>query len=259
MLMPRRRFRIAAAAIALMVSASPIVLAPSPIVLAQGIDDTKHDLTGGGVDEICVFCHTPHESNQSIEAPLWNKPASGAAYQTYDSTTIDGDILAVGSVSAACLGCHDGTQSTDVVINAPGTDGIFPAGVALRGGDRFLNDPSKPDFIGTDLTNDHPIGVQYGGFGSPPIDPDFKTLGDGLQVATINGVNRWWVDSEATPDGVRQKTDMILYTRLNNVSSGESEPFVECGTCHDPHTAANDLFLRRSNTASAVCLACHEK
>lgn len=228
--------------------------------LAQGIDATKHDLTGGGVSEICVFCHTPHGANAGIEAPLWNKPvASPAAYQTYDSPTMDGAVLDVGSVSAACLSCHDGTQSTDVVINAPGTGLTDPSGIALRGGDRFLNDPTKPSFIGTDLTDDHPVGVQYAGFGSPPIDPDFKTFGNGLQVATIDGVSRWWVDTETAPNGKRDKSDMILYTRNNVLGGGQPEPFVECASCHDPHTDANAMFLRLANADSDVCVACHVK
>lgn len=230
---------------------------------AQGIEATKHDLTGGGINDICVFCHTPHAARAAgdIEAPLWNKPEGPATppFQSYDSTTIDGDILAVGSVSAACLTCHDGTQSTDVVINAPGTGGFNAAGTAIRGGGDFLDDPSKAFALSRDLTNDHPIGVQYGGFGTPPIDPDFVTSGQGLQEAFINGTNRWWVDTEGTPNGTREKSDLILYSRVNSAGSGQPEPFVECGSCHDPHTDANDLFLRFDNSASGVCTACHVK
>jgi predicted CXXCH cytochrome family protein len=227
---------------------------------AQGIDATKHDLTGGGVSEICVFCHTPHGANTTVEAPLWNKLASSVTYTTYDSTTIDGDILAVGSVSIACLACHDGSQSTDVVINGPGAGNSNPAGVALRGGDRFL-DPDQSFTLGTDLSNDHPIGVQYGGFGATPVDPDFRTGASvpGLQVATVNGAQRWWVDTVGGTAATRDKTDMILYTRDNSANGGATEePFVECASCHDPHTE-NETFLRILNTNSALCLACHVK
>lgn len=229
-------------------------------LLAQGIDSTVHDLTGGGVSEICVFCHTPHAANTGVEAPLWNKLASGATYTLYDSTTIDGTVLAVGSVSVACLGCHDGSQSTDVVINAPGSRGVNISGVALRGGNRFLDDPSKPDFLGTDLTDEHPIGIQYGGFvvNGSKIDPDFAGIGEGLNSANINGQLRWWVDSGAPGNlpGVRDKTDMVLYSRDNG---GVIEPFVECATCHDPHTDQSETFLRIDNTGSQVCTTCHVK
>ncbi len=227
---------------------------------AQGIDATVHDLTGGGISETCVFCHTPHAANTNVEAPLWNKPASSASYTLYDSTTIDGTVLAVGSVSVACLSCHDGTQSTDVVINAPGSRGVDINGVALRGGNRFLDDPSKPDFLGTDLTDDHPIGIQYGGFvvNGSKIDPDFVGIGEGLSTSNINGQLRWWVDTGATggSPGVRDKTDMVLYSRDNG---GAVQPFVECATCHDPHTDQDETFLRIANTGSQVCVTCHVK
>jgi len=232
----------------------------SSTATSQGIDATKHDLTGGGVSEICVFCHTPHGANAAVETPLWNKLASSATYTTYDSTTIDGDILAVGSVSIACLACHDGSQSTDVVINGPGPGNASSSGVALRGGGRFL-DPDQSFTLGTDLSNDHPIGIQYGGFGATPADPDFRTAGSvpGLQVATINGRQRWWIDTTGGVNGLREKTDMILYTRDNTANGGAAEePFVECASCHDPHVE-NPVFLRTSNTNSALCLACHVK
>jgi hypothetical protein len=117
--------------------------------------------------------------------------------------------------------------------------------------------------LGNDLSNDHPIGVQYGGFEptpGTPIDPDFRTTTGGfLQSATINLVERWWVNTEATPNTTRDKTDMILYTRDN----GGDQPFVECGTCHDPHnangTATEVNFLRLSNAGSDGCLAWHVK
>ena len=92
-----------------------------------GIANTKHNLsTGGtgavhvstGTDEICVFCHTPHGSDTSAPVPLWNKQLPTSSYTTYatlNSSTIDGTILSVGSVSLACLSCHDGTQAMAII------------------------------------------------------------------------------------------------------------------------------------------------
>jgi predicted CXXCH cytochrome family protein len=52
---------------------------------------------------------------------------------------------------------------------------------------------------------------------------------------------------------------LMLYTRDNTGNGGAAaEPFVECATCHDPHSS-NSLFLRISNSGSGVCLACHNK
>jgi predicted CXXCH cytochrome family protein len=228
---------------------------------AQGIDGSLHDLATGTGDnnEICVYCHTPHGAGTTVEAPLWNKPIVATTYATYDSTTIDGDILAVGSVSLACLTCHDGTQARDAVINAPGSGlGTSPLGT-------LGTMPVGITNLGTDLTNDHPIGIQYSGFGATPTDPDFKTdtvpPTTNLELATINGLSRWWVDTTAGTDGTREKTDIILYTRDNTGNPGglAEEPFVECASCHDPHNNANGTFLRIANSNSAVCLACHVK
>jgi len=230
---------------------------------AQVISGSPHDLSSGSIangdkNEVCVYCHTPHGAATGVSAPLWNKPIVATAYTTYDSTTIDGEILSVGSVSVACLTCHDGTQARDAVINAPGTGlgtsplgglGTMPAGIAN---------------LGTDLSNDHPIGIQYGGFGTPQIDPDFTP------VTKDAALDKWWVNTTATGSTAgRDKTDMILYTRDNG---GTAEPFVECASCHDPHVgAADDIsggnniggstisFMRISNENSDVCLACHTK
>lgn len=226
--------------------------------MAQGIAGSPHDLSSGDPqlednNEVCVYCHTPHGARTDIEAPLWNKPATGSTYQTYDSSTIDGDVLTVGSVSLACLTCHDGTQAMDAVINAPGS-GIGDGNISTLG-----TMPNTIANLGTDLRNDHPIGIQYGGYnpGAGQIDPDFKNTTNGLQSTTILARTRWWVDTEATPNTTRDKTDMILYTRDN----GGDQPFVECATCHDPHrgTGTDPSFMRISNESSAVCLACHTK
>ncbi len=230
-----------------------------PLHATAQIAATPHDLTGvpGSTDngEICVYCHTPHGGRTDIEAPLWNKPATGTSYTTYDSTTMDGDVLAVGSVSIACLTCHDGSQAMDAVINAPGsglgTGDLGPLGVMP---------PFVAAMLGSDLRNDHPIGVQYGGFspgGTGKIDPDFKGDTEGLNSIVILGRPRWWVDTSVGTAGTREKTDMILYTRDNG---GNDEPFVECASCHDPHEGGGSPhFMRIDNANSAVCLACHLK
>ena len=99
-----------------------------------GIQGSKHDL-GAGVPEangeVCVFCHTPHGADTGASAPLWNKTLPTSTYQRYSSfgtATLDGAEAPVGSVSLACLSCHDGSQAMDVVINKPGSGGYNAAG-----------------------------------------------------------------------------------------------------------------------------------
>jgi predicted CXXCH cytochrome family protein len=225
---------------------------------AQGLDGTPHDLTALDDDQskTCIYCHTPPGAGDDNEPPLWSRQASGATYRTFDSATIDGEVLAVGSVSAACLTCHDGSQAVDAAINAPIKN---RSGPAPGTGPRAIS-PIRADIRGDDLRNDHPIGIQYAGFnpGDRQIDADFINADNGLQNAFILGATRWWVDTEEVPNAIRDKSDMILYTRQ---FEGIDQPFVECATCHDPHSASDSEphFMRVSNSGSAVCLSCHIK
>jgi len=166
-----------------------------------------------GTNQICVFCHTPHGFNAVQSGPLWNKAVNTAqTYAVYNtgtnvSSTLDADLPVIGSVSLACLSCHDGTQAMDNMINGPGSalmaggyDGSlssvsassFIVGGAnpgqsqaytwgdtaggfsqmMQGGAGVTgsiingdNPAAEGILIGTDLSNDHPIGVQYCGGG----------------------------------------------------------------------------------------------
>ncbi|WP_426417184.1 cytochrome c3 family protein [Aestuariirhabdus sp. LZHN29] len=243
-----------------------------------GISTTKHNLgsngTGdnsySGTGEICVFCHTPHGADTGAPVPLWNRNLpTGTTYTTYDSlgtSSLDGTIISVGSVSLACLSCHDGGQAMDSIINAPGSglagDNTWQAGT-WTGNDR----PQGIANIGTDLRDDHPIGIQYGGGGvvQSTCTNDgancTATLGDAdffqPRMRVINTQPIWWVSTDGN-NATREKTDIQLYTRSDAAAANENEPFVECASCHDPHTD-NTTFLRVVNTDSAVCLACHDK
>lgn len=260
-----------------------------------GIASTKHNLGttgtgsnhqtsgGGGTAEICVFCHTPHGADTAAAVPLWNRVLTpNAAYVTYSSlgtSSLDGATASVGSVSLACLSCHDGTQAMNVMINQPGSGGYNSAGGALTGtwtGSNQLNGSTITN-IGLDLKNDHPIGIQYAGGPATTIpaagsdytsfkDTDFNTA----KSQSLNGTQVWWVETTGSGTG-RQKTDMQLYTRTetsykagtSTIAASVAQPYVECASCHDPHVqdvaGSNPTFLRISNAGSAVCLACHIK
>ena len=247
---------------------------------AQGVVTSKHDFTTGGdaqgtttqTDQVCVFCHTPHGADTTAPVPLWNKvlnanEARFTRYSTLATPSFDSQEAPVGSVSLACLSCHDGTQAMDVVLNQPGSGGYNGAGAEIDPGAIGVMTSSPVPTLGEDLSNDHPVSMQYGGggpaagdadgvFGGTLGDPDFN---DPVK-ATINGQAIWWVDSTGGTAQVREKTDMLLYSRDD---LGTVQPFVECGSCHDPHnsnTFGNQVsFLRTSNAASAVCTACHTK
>lgn len=117
--------------------------------LQAAITGTDHDFSGetwsGG--EICVVCHTPHNSNTSVaEAPLWNHEVTTATFDLYNSPTFNSSTT-IGQPdgnSKLCLSCHDGT----VAINS--FDSV--TGSLMIGG---------PALLGTDLSNDHPISFTY--------------------------------------------------------------------------------------------------
>ena len=246
---------------------------------------SQHDLTTGGLgqgstgntDQVCVFCHTPHGSDTSAPVPLWNKvlgaPGSYTQYSTLATPSFDSQEAPVGSVSLACLSCHDGTQAMDVVINGPGSGNYNPAGSEIDPIGIGVMTGLPIPVLGTDLTNDHPISMQYGGGGvnvtTHPTDGTFAgTLGDpdfnAPERVTLNGQPIWWVDGPLGAAGEREKTDMLLYTRDEATVAGGQQPFVECGSCHDPHNSSTQgtgsvAFLRVANSASQVCTACHVK
>jgi predicted CXXCH cytochrome family protein len=253
-----------------------VMSAFAPAALGQ-ITNSKHNLSSGssatskfdGTAEICVFCHTPHGANTNVAAPLWNKTAPAGPYTTYstgNSYSIDGDVAAVGSVSLACLSCHDGSLAIATMINAPGSGGYNAAGAILAGTWTSTNNGvdtttgkmgTNVTNLGTNLVNDHPVGIGYCGASTAP-SAGTLTCGDAdfaAPTSAVVGGNRvWWID---TGTAGRQKTDLSLYTR--GATGTDSIPRVECASCHDPHSTTNPTFLRVSNNASAVCLTCHQK
>lgn len=274
------------------------LLAVSGSVLA-GIATSKHNLggtnatfnrlSGGTTDgEICVFCHTPHGSNVSVKAPLWNKSTPASTYQVYDTTWsatmtagggayTSGGNPVPGGVSLACLSCHDGTQAMDNMINRPGSGGFTSgtgsymvgatwsqgsgntlgttAGVQTAVG-AFGKLTSGIAALGTDLRNDHPISIYYCGASAALTDNSTANCQDpDFNAPRRSGTNNFWVDvSGVGTAGTKDKTDMVLYS-----SSISDRMTVECASCHDPHQGANNTFLRTNNTNSRVCLACHNK
>jgi len=238
----------------------------------SGIIGTKHDLSASNanatvkattVDEICVFCHTPHHANIAFTgAPLWNKQETASTFTMY-GTTIAGTTTdtAPNAPSKACLSCHDGATAINALINAPGpgydgqggdsttsptlvemTDGTntYPAGTSVT-----MSMVSNYAALGTDLRYHHPVSITYN---APNATPD-------LNPASLRPT-----DTPLTGTWLVKTTNPTIATLLRNGK-------VECPSCHDPHadnkppTPVHPMFLRveGGNTRSQLCLACHAK
>jgi len=184
-----------------------------------GIATTKHNLSSGSsntikgdVDQICIYCHTPHSGDNTV-APLWNRSNAEPAgnFTMYTSGTMSQGAGTLASISMACLSCHDGATSINSLLNKggqsyTGANTVVPAGIAR---------------LGTDLQDDHPVGVKMSG----------------------------------SLDGKIYSTPTSTLVR----GFGTGDDYVECASCHQVHDNSNPPFLVMSNTNSAICLACHDK
>lgn len=236
----KRKIVMAMAAIAVMGAATYAAA-------ATGIKGSKHDLSfaAPGVnqtDQICVFCHTPHNSVKPV--PLWNRNASANAATSFklytSSQTLQGTQAAANgfsadSISLFCMSCHDGSPLGGTMIGAEPTGvtndllapnyGAQAAGTGIAAG--TMN-------FGTDLTKSHPVNLKYvpgAGAGQDAALRDTVTLRFPLFKA--NGVN----------------------------------DYLECASCHAVHGKENAVntgnnypdFLRSTMKGSALCLGCHLK
>lgn len=213
------------------------MVAMSTAASAASIKNTKHDLSvastgafsnaglkGTTTNQICIFCHTPHNPTQNV--PLWNRtnPAAGG-WTMYESPTLSATAtakLAIGtfdadSISLFCMSCHDGVTTMGAFSNRAG----LPAEplIAIPGASNAM--------IGIDLTDDHPVGFNY--------------------------------NTAATEDTGLKALNTANAALGGSAFFGVGGEMIECASCHKVHDNAAAPFLRISNTSSALCLACHDK
>jgi len=227
------------------------------------VEGTKHDFSlnngatnfGGTnlelenaypVEEICVFCHTPHSAAPTaatgVQGLLWNRSGSSAAtYKMYTSSTLTDAVrtnmgAAPTGLTLMCMSCHDGITSIAVgtLINAPYSQGDRQQ-VTLTGpysaiGELYRNVLPIPGWranIGNmvvgdteaNLSDDHPVSFEW--------------------VPGITGIK--------DPAAWGAAPLKLFSNRM------------ECSTCHDVHDNTHEPFLRMSNVNSDMCTTCHIK
>ncbi len=192
---------------------------------------SKHDLSVSGgssvkaatMTEVCVFCHTPHDANPS--RPLWNhQPSAVANYTTYGSSSFDSGTVAATYNTFAGRAAPQPSGSAKLCLSCH--DGTIALGATINDGTIAMSGTGfvpATANLGTDLSNDHPVSFARSTADTQVIDPP---AGDAVKL-------------EAT-------------TR-----------FIQCASCHDPHTervdAATGKFLVKANRGSVICTSCHTK
>jgi len=231
----------------------------------SGIRGSAHDFgaTTWAGGEICKPCHAPHNTTPTaaiiagvgggsptkiLSGPLWNHALStNGVYTMYisysQSYTLPTGYSVTGTLSTSyeqatsgqnvdtnsilCLSCHDGTVALDSFGGV--TNGkTFMNGGAVGGAN-----------LGTDLTNDHPIGA--GAIWTNPSYMVAQSLRDAQGIMPMR----------LMPDGTQA---------------------VGCTTCHEPHNRTGNAHLLwvpnnqagttvdgRAVSGSLLCMNCHKK
>lgn len=179
----------------------------------KSVTGTKHDFSMYGnifdTTDACVVCHILRSSPDTMLSPR-SVPGTFSGFQLYTSNTIDSFVDEPGIGSVVCLSCHDGETAFDALNGSYGT----------ASNNMSSHFKESPAIIGTDLRNDHPIGVA--------ITADFGGIRD---------------ESAIRNAGLK-------------IHGGK----VECTTCHDPHGSDGyPFFLRMDPYGAPLCLVCHIK
>jgi len=185
--------------------------------IGQNISGSAHDFSSDAwntTGQICIVCHTTHNSDVSVaNAPLWNHQSTVATFTPYSSASMNATTGDPDASSKLCLSCHDGTVAVD---NFGGQ----------TSGTQFLTGNT---LIGTDLNDDHPVSFTY--------DQALATNDGGLfdPTSTMSGLGGT-IDDDLLIGGqvqcaschdVHNGSGVARLLRISNAASGL------CLTCHD--------------------------
>ena len=119
-----------------------------------GIVGTGHDFSSEVWSEgrICLPCHVPHDAQTDDDGStmvLWNHSVTNETFTMYSGFVLErldrDQDEQPGGASKLCLSCHDGATAVDAFGGGPESPSMYATDTSL----------------GTDLRDDHPIGIQY--------------------------------------------------------------------------------------------------
>jgi hypothetical protein len=276
-----------------------------------GVNGSLHDMNtyiathqsgpaySDAMGRVCVYCHTPHAAVQEFagQYPLWNHDGTTAltAYTPYTWATPlnagDGsgginDFTIVGNQaimgpSRLCLSCHDGNIAVDQHNGSLYGNSPEAGSFTMNGGVHTTNGRA---LIGTDLSDDHPIGFDYN---------QIQIYRDGHSGYAGNGSvgKEIALSSNTFATQVTPQTDLAAnqghYNTVTRAAAGARKivdvlyqgQYMTCATCHEVHNKDNatqenfiatpganqdtakapNYFLYAKEKDSLICLSCHVK
>ena len=261
------------------------------VLHGQSVVNTVHNLSVSGPgtvkaaseSEVCIFCHTPHQS--SPQKPLWNRNDPGTIYTLYgsgsppfSSSTLQASVLNPNGSSILCLSCHDGSIALGEVLSRP-TPIEFNSGITIM--------PTGNSNLSEDLRDDHPFSFLYNStlyssdaeLADPASLTGDVTLEDEyLQCVSChnphnNDYTKFLVTSNQYSGlciTCHQKTEWDNSSHnLSNATWNGTEPnpwfhteYITvsegaCENCHSPHNADGIPRLLNYALDENNCLVCH--
>ena len=249
--MMKRSFVAAAAVMPLLMAGVAMAQNASYGYIQSALNPHNFSNQGWSDNQICKPCHTPHNAKPTVYSTrIWAHAITNASYTVDAAGTKKNAADELDRVSRLCMSCHDGTVALGDYAYSPN-----PAG----GGN-----PGNGATLGTDLTINHPVGVDA----TYPVKTYFKPTTDTKDTAgTITA------KSAGVKTATTASLPLVRITTKDATGNITSDNFVVgCGTCHHPHgTRTGDTtvnppgsdplphLLRMPNTGSAMCLSCHNK
>ena len=252
-------------------------------ISGQTIITTKHNLsvTGPGTvkatteSQICIFCHTPH--NSTPQQPLWNRNNPGNVYSLYASSTLNALPGQPDGSSILCLSCHDGTVALGNIVSGP----------AITFGGSVTTMPAGTTNLSTDLSNDHPVSFTYnsilattdGQLKNPvAITPPVHLENNKMQCTSChdphNNTNSKFLVTTSQSSSLCMSCHQRTYwassthkTSTRTWNGSAPNPWFHtpystvadnaCESCHNPHNAGGKIRLMKYVQEENNCLDCH--
>lgn len=205
-----------------------VLLAAPSVAVGATIANTKHDLSASSTAAVksdsqtdtCVFCHVAHNSQPAVARPLWSHTMTTTNLTWAPTTTVRGTALPTSITSVQLAGSRACMSCHDGTVA---------------------------------------LGDLFNGTGGTVSGPNVTA---GKLTGGVNFLNPAAMESNH-PLGVAKPVAVPGFTGFKNVPSTsavnyDSNGFVQCDSCHNPHDNTYAPFLKIDNTGAAICVTCHD-